>query len=80
MITEEYLKMIESMPPREALTPKEREVLVLVCDGLSNKLIADRLCMADRTAKFHMDNLMAKLGTRTRAGIVAVAFRKRIVK
>lgn len=55
------------------LTPRETEVMTLVAEGLSNKLIADRLGLHDQTAKFHVANALAKLGSSTRAG-AAVKF------
>ena len=43
------------------LSPREREVLVLVADGLSNRLIAERLGISEHTAKFHLRSIMDKL-------------------
>jgi DNA-binding CsgD family transcriptional regulator len=57
-------------------TPREREVLDLIADGLSNKLIADRLGISEHTAKFHVRSLMDKLGADTRADLVARAARR----
>lgn len=57
-------------------TPREREVLDLVADGLTNKLIADRLGISEHTAKFHVRSLMDKLGADTRADLVARAARR----
>lgn len=67
--------------PREAdgLTPREREVIRLVGDGLSNKQIAQRLGIAERTAKFHVRQIMAKLGADNRAQAVALATRRRLM-
>ena len=55
------------------LTPREVEVMELVAEGLSNKLIAARLGIHDQTAKFHVANALVKLGASTRAG-AAVKF------
>lgn len=49
----------------ESLTPREREVLQLVVEGLMNKEIADRLGIAQRTVKFHRAHLMDKLGAQS---------------
>lgn len=57
-------------------TPRERDVLELVADGLSNKLIADRLGISEHTAKFHVRSLFDKLGADTRADLVARAARR----
>ena len=67
--------------PRAAdgLTPREREVIRLVGDGLSNKQIAGRLGITERTAKFHVRQIMSKLGADNRAQAVALATRKRLL-
>lgn len=56
------------------LTGREREVLAGVARGLSNKAIADELGMAERTARTHVSNILAKLdlASRTQAALFAV--------
>lgn len=56
------------------LSPREREVIQLVVDGLSNKLIADRLALTEATVKTHLTHIFEKLGVedRTQAAIAAV--------
>ena len=56
------------------LTGRERDVLAGVARGLSNKAIADELGMAERTARTHVSNILAKLGltSRTQAALFAV--------
>jgi NarL family two-component system response regulator YdfI len=56
--------------PEEPLTPREQEVLELVSQGLSNKLIARRLVISEHTVKFHLSSLSAKLGASTRTEAV----------
>lgn len=54
----------------EALTPREREVLELVSQGLSNKLIARRLHISEHTVKFHISSITGKLGASSRTDAV----------
>ena len=60
--------------PAQRLTPREQEVLELIAAGLSNKLIARRLGIAEKTVKTHVGHLLAKLGVsdRTQAALYAV--------
>jgi DNA-binding NarL/FixJ family response regulator len=57
-----------------ALTPREREVVVLVAQGKSNRDIADALVISERTARTHVSNVLTKLGltSRTQAALWAV--------
>jgi DNA-binding NarL/FixJ family response regulator len=55
------------------ITPREREILCLLAQGLSNMAIGKRLYIADTTVKFHVTNLMHKLGARRRAEAVYAA-------
>ena len=61
-------------PGLHALTQREREVMALVADGLSNDEIAERLVISPATARTHVSRAMAKLGARDRAQLVVVAF------
>jgi DNA-binding NarL/FixJ family response regulator len=58
----------------DALTEREREVLVLVAKGLSNQQIADVLVISERTARTHVSNILGKLGvaSRTQAALLAI--------
>jgi NarL family two-component system response regulator LiaR len=60
--------------PLQRLTPREREVLVLIARGLSNKRIAHELALSEKTVKTHVGHVLAKLGVsdRTQAAVVAV--------
>jgi DNA-binding NarL/FixJ family response regulator len=61
------------------LTERERQVVALLAEGLSNKLVADRLGISDHTAKFHVNGVMAKLGASTRTEAVVEAVRRGLV-
>jgi two-component system, NarL family, nitrate/nitrite response regulator NarL len=59
--------------PREVLTPREREVLELLVQGLSNKRIAQQLFISVRTVEGRLNSLYAKLGVHSRAEAILVA-------
>ncbi len=63
-------------PPTETLTPREREVLERMAEGLSNKEIAVRLSISEHTAKFHIASIMSKLGATSRTEAVTLAIRR----
>jgi DNA-binding CsgD family transcriptional regulator len=58
------------------LTAREREVLALLAEGLTNRQIGQRLYIADKTASVHVSNIMAKLGASGRTEAVSVAHRR----
>jgi DNA-binding CsgD family transcriptional regulator len=51
------------------LTPREQQISELVADGLSNRAIAERLVISQRTAEGHVENILAKLGFHSRAQV-----------
>ncbi len=61
-------------PSLDALTEREREVVALVAEGLSNQEISDRLVVSPWTAKTHVSRAMIKLGARDRAQLVVFAY------
>lgn len=70
---------ISASPPAERLTAREVEVLQFLAQGLSNKLIGDRLGITEHTAKFHVNSIMGKLGAQTRTEAVVHAVRVGLV-
>ncbi|MEU6815228.1 response regulator transcription factor [Streptomyces sp. NPDC046860] len=64
----------------DALTGREREVLVLVAGGHSNDEIAERLEVSPLTVKTHVNRAMAKLGARDRAQLVVIAYESGLVR
>jgi len=60
--------------PVEALTPREMDVLRLLAEGLHNREIAERLAINERTVKYHVSAIIAKLeaGNRTAAVMRAI--------
>ena len=65
---------------RGELTEREKQVVQLLAEGLSNKLIADRLGISDHTAKFHVNGVMMKLGASTRTEAVVEAMRRGLIQ
>ena len=61
------------------LTAREREIVELMADGASNRIIAARLGISRHTVKFHVAAILAKLGARSRAEAVAVALRRGVL-
>jgi len=53
-----------------SLTPREREVLVSILDGLTNKEIASSLNISERTVKFHVSHLLRRFGAQRRADLI----------
>jgi DNA-binding NarL/FixJ family response regulator len=83
-------RVIESFTSRSALrrphprladlTDREREVLSLIGEGLSNEEIAGRLVVSPATARTHVSRAMVKLGARDRAQLVVIAYQSGLVR
>ena len=59
-----------------ALSPREREVLMLITEGISNAQIAERLLISEKTVRNHVSNLFDKLGVWTRAQAIVFAIER----
>ncbi len=62
--------------PLDELTAREREVLELVAEGLSNQEIGDRMSLAEKTIKHYMTNILGKLQVRSRVEAALLAYRE----
>jgi DNA-binding NarL/FixJ family response regulator len=80
-VTRRVIGELASRPPRrtpapslDPLTEREREVVALVAEGLSNDEIAERLVVSPATVRTHVGRAMSKLDARDRAQLVVLAF------
>ena len=62
------------------LTKREREMLYLVAEGLTNQAIAERLVLSVHTVRTHVQTILAKLGAHSKLEAVAIAKRRRILR
>lgn len=71
---------LRAVGPREYLTEREHEVLVLIADGMSAPEIARRLTIGTATVKTHLHHIYERLGVRERAEAVATAMRRGLIE
>jgi NarL family two-component system response regulator LiaR len=69
----------ESSSPRDDLTKREREILVLLIDGKTNKEIAGQLSLSEGTVRFHVSNILSKMGASNRTEAVSMALQQGMV-
>jgi len=78
-IPPEVAAVLASHAVDDGLTSREIDVLRLIADGNANKLIADRLSIAEETVKGHVKNILSKLGASDRTHAVTVALKRGII-
>ena len=66
--------------PIDALTDREREVLQLAAEGLSNPHIAEKLSLSARTVEMHRGNLMRKLGLKSQTALVKYGVKRGLIE
>ena len=59
-----------------SLTSREREVVLALAEGLSNKDVGRKLSLSEGTVKVHLHNIYSKLGVKNRTALAALAFTK----
>ena len=80
LISFEIKSKAQKVKEKVKLTKRENEILSLICEGLTNSEIADKLFISNRTVDNHRANLLAKTDTKNTAALVAFAFKNRIIK
>ena len=66
-------------PLIETLTPRELQILRLLAEGLANRAIATQLTISEHTAKFHVGQILAKLGAESRTEAVTQGLRRGLI-
>jgi len=64
--------------PESVLTPKEKEIVIGLVDGLSYKLLADRMNISIDTIRFHIKNVYKKLQVNSKAEVISKSLRGEI--
>jgi NarL family two-component system response regulator LiaR len=72
-------EQIERRAMADTLTPREREILLLIAEGADNKTIADRLVVSPHTVRTHVQNVLAKLGAHSKLEALTIAARRGLV-
>jgi two-component system, NarL family, response regulator LiaR len=78
--TEALIQAVQNESIGEDLTSREREVLRLMTVGKSNQEIADQMQVALPTVKFHANNIFSKLGAKSRAEAIHIAYKFKLLE
>jgi DNA-binding NarL/FixJ family response regulator len=76
----DWMDSSDASGPREALTPREQEVVKLIAEAHTNAQIAEVLHLAEKTVESHRANVLRKLGMRDRVELVRYAIRRGLVE
>lgn len=79
LVLEAFMAGESGGDPHENLTPREREILILIAQGYTNKEIAEILYISPKTVDVHRTRMMSKLNLHSVAEIVRYAVRRRLV-
>jgi two-component system response regulator NreC len=82
-LVKDYLRRVSTGAEQESydgITPRQREVLTLIAEGLANRDIASRLDISVRTVERHRENIMERLNLHTRTDLVKYAIRKGLIQ
>ena len=77
--TQALVRAAQQAQETEALTERERDVLRLMVEGLNNAEIAERLVVSLSTVKYHISNILGKLGVDNRVSAVTMAIQRKMV-
>ena len=76
----DHISSAPSPPEPDPLTPRELEVLELLAHGLTNREIGERLFIGERTVKFHVSSILAKLGAENRTEAARISISRGLVE
>jgi len=80
VVVDGYVREHRASSPLESLSPREREVMLLVVEGRSSREIADALHLSPKTVETHRSRLMEKLGVENVVGLVKFAVQHGLAK
>jgi len=70
----------KELTPDSPLSDREKEIILLICKGMSTQEIADSLCLSKRTVDSHRANILLKTGCRNTASLVVYAIKEKLVE